>query len=291
MSISAAKAAFSVLFAAGARCERRAGSKAARQTKIFALFPLLLGLTGFSPGVAAAEISIEPRVGFHGVFQLGRPFPLEVNLANSGPPAEGLLEVQVWKGGATQGGVPYATFHRRRVFLPARSQRTVQFAIDPDFLSRPLKIEFTAPAARASLELDLRRHFSPTPVVLLISEGSSISLTSLGASSTHRVVRLALSELPPEARALLGVSHIILYDQSLRDLSRAQSAAIDDWLAAGGAMVIIGSLNFTLYQESQLGRYLPVRVSGVKRTAFAPPTDGQTETAIAERLGSNHDAS
>ena len=33
-------------------------------------------------------------------------------------------------------------------------------------------------------------------------------------------------------------------------------------------MVIIGSLNFTLYQEPQLGRYLPVRVTGVTRTGF-----------------------
>ncbi|MSP38308.1 MAG: hypothetical protein EXR70_07445 [Deltaproteobacteria bacterium] len=62
---------------------------------------------------AGAEIFIEPRVGFHGVFQLGRPFPLEVELTNSGRPAEGLLEVQVWKGGATKGGAPFAVNYRR----------------------------------------------------------------------------------------------------------------------------------------------------------------------------------
>ena len=100
-----------------------------------------------SPAAAAAEILIEPRVGFHGVFQLGQPFPLEVNLENIGPPVEGILEIEVWKGGAAQGGVAYRTFHRREVFLPARSRRTVQFTIDPDLLSRPLKIQFTSSAA------------------------------------------------------------------------------------------------------------------------------------------------
>ena len=75
--------------------------------------------------------------------------------------------------------------------------------------------------------------------------------------------------MPQDARALVGVSHLVIYDLSLRDLSRAQAAALDQWLAAGGRMVIIGSLNFTLYQEPQLGRYLPVRVTGVKRTAFS----------------------
>ena len=94
-------------------------------------------------------------------------------------------------------------------------------------------------------------------------------MTSLGASLTNRVVALSVAELPQEARALLGVSHLVIYDLSLRDLSRAQAAALDHWLAAGGRMVIIGSLNFTLYQEPQLGRYLPVRVTGVKRTAFS----------------------
>ncbi|HYC47910.1 MAG TPA: hypothetical protein VED01_20755 [Burkholderiales bacterium] len=221
------------------------------------------------PAAAAAEILIESRVGFHGVFQLGRPFPLEVSLENIGRPADGTLEIQVWKGGAIQGGVPYAVFHRREVFLPARSRRTVQLTVHPDVLSRPLKIRFTSATATASRELDLRRHFSSAPVVLSVSDGSPVPLTALGASLTNRVVTLTLTELPAEARAMLGVSHLVIYDQSLRDLSRAQVRALDDWLATGGRMVIIGSLNFTLYQEPQLARYLPVRVTGVKRTAFA----------------------
>src|SRR5688572_33121047 len=96
------------------------------------------------PAAAAAEILIEPKVGFHGVFQLGRPFPLTVDLENLGRPADGVLEIQVWKRGATQAGVPHPVFHRREVFLPARSRRSVQFTIEPDLLSRPLKIQFTS---------------------------------------------------------------------------------------------------------------------------------------------------
>lgn len=232
---------------------------------------LILGL--LAPAADAAEILIEPRVGFHGVFQLGRPFPLEVNLENIGPPAEGILEIEVWKRGAVQGGAPYRTVHQRDVFLPARSRRTVQFTVDPDLLSRPLKIQFTSAVASASRELDLRRHFSPAPVVLTVAESSAVPLTSLGASLTNRVVALNVAELPQDARALIGVSHLIIYDLSLRDLSRTQAAALDQWLVAGGRMVIIGSLNFTLYQEPKLARYLPVRVTGVRRTAFS--ADGQ----------------
>ena len=120
---------------------------------------LVLLVLLLSSGQGGAEILIEPRIGFHGVFQLGRPFPLEVELNNSGRPAEGALEVQVWRGGATKGGNPYPLLYRKEIFLPAQSRKTVQFTIEPDFISRPLVITFAGSAARASRELDLRRYF------------------------------------------------------------------------------------------------------------------------------------
>ena len=232
------------------------------------------------PSLCGAEIFIEPRIGFHGVFQLGRPFPLEIELSNSGRPAEGTLEITVWKGGATKGGAPYPLYYRRDVFLSPQSRKTVQLTVDPDFISRPLKIMFLSPTGTASREIDLRRHFSPSPVILLVSEGNTIPAISLGSTLTNRLVALTLGELPPDPRALLGVSHLILYDQSLRDLSRSQLLALDTWLTAGGRMVILGSLNYSLYQEPAISRFLPVRVTGTKRISFHPVL-GQSDRASA----------
>lgn len=222
------------------------------------------------PALGGAEILIEPHVGFHGVFQLGRPFPLEVELSNSGRPAEGALEVQVWRGGATKGGSPYPLLYRKEIFLPAQSRKTVQLTVDPDFISRPLAITFAGPAARVTREIDLRRYFSPAPVMLLASEGLALPTIAQGSSAPNRLVALTLAELPSDPRALLGVSHLILYEASMRELSRSQLLALDTWLSAGGRMVILGSLNYALYQEPALGRFLPVRVTGVKRISFVP---------------------
>src|SRR5918993_5219319 len=127
-----------------------------------------------------AEISIEARVGFHGVFQLGRPFPLEVEVTNSGRPAEGTLDVQVWKGGATKGGTPYPVKYRREVFLAAQSRKTIQFTVDPDFISRPLTISFSSASGNAAREIDLRRNFSPAPVLLLVNDSGSLPPIALG---------------------------------------------------------------------------------------------------------------
>ncbi|MGH7486009.1 MAG: hypothetical protein ACREMY_10480, partial [bacterium] len=111
--------------------------------------------------------------------------------------------------------------------------------------------------------------------MLLISEGSSIPPLSFGPSSSNRLVALSLMELPADARALLGVSHLILYDLSLRELSRSQLLALDTWLSAGGRMLILGSFNHALYQEPAISRYLPVRVTGAKRILFAPHFSGK----------------
>jgi hypothetical protein len=230
----------------------------------------------FFASICGAQIVIEPRIGFHGVFQLGRPFPLEIELGNSGRPIEGVLEVAVWKRGALKAGVPYPLYYRKDIFLSAQSRKTVQLTVDPDFISRSLKITFSGAGITASREVDLRRYFSPAPMILLVSEGNKLPSVSLDSSFANRLVALASAELPADPRALLGVSHAIVYDQSLRDLSRAQLMALDTWLTAGGRMMIIGSLNHALYQEPSISRFLPVRVTGVKRIAFVPPR-GQKE--------------
>jgi len=222
------------------------------------------------PRSSLGEIYIEPRVGFHGVFQLGQPFPLEVELINAGPPVEGRLEVEVWKGGGSKAGALYPLAYRRDIFLSAQSQKKLQFTVDPDFLSRPLKISFTSSTVIASRELDLRRYFSPVPVLLLVSEGSTAPPISLVPSARNRLVALTLAELPADPRALLGVSHVMFYDQSLRDLSRSQFLALDRWLIAGGRMVILGSLNYALYQEPTISRFLPVHVTGTKKIPLLP---------------------
>ena len=271
MSFSAAKAVFPA--GRGFLLRARTVGKRAGAAIVF-LFLLF-------PHLSRAEIFLEARVGFHGVFQLGRPLPLEVEIFNNGLPAEAVLEVRAWKGGATKGGAPYPVDYRREVFVAAQGRKTVQMTIDPDFISRPLSIRFSSAAGKAVRELDLRRNFSPAPVLLFVSERSALPPIALGPSSANRLVALSLDELPADARALLGVSHLLIYDTSLRDLSRAQINALDTWLMAGGRMVILASLNYALYQEPTLSRFLPVRVSGVKRISYVSAAEGKAKVSIA----------
>src|SRR5918999_3300998 len=100
MSFSAGKAAAAIFPAARVERIRRPASTGARLTNTFRVFPVVFFLSFFFSFAASAEITVAAKVGFHGVFQLGRPFPLEVGLANNAGPADGILEVQVWKSAA-----------------------------------------------------------------------------------------------------------------------------------------------------------------------------------------------
>lgn len=223
------------------------------------------------PGpLSASEIAVEAQVGFRGLFQLGHPFPLTVNLINAGRPVEGTLEVKVWKGGPTKGTDPYPFYYQRPVLLSAQSQRGFQFIVDPDSVSRPLTVTFSGPAGEVSREIDLRRHFSPSPLSLLLTENSIAPSVPLEGSRPAPLISLSVSELPAEARAYQGVSAILFYEQSLRDLSKAQAAALEGWLSSGGTIVVLGSIHYALYQEPAMSRFLPVRVSGLKRLASLP---------------------
>jgi len=80
---------------------------------LFSLYPFI--------SLHAAQIALEPQVDFHGLFQLGQPFPLRVDLTNLGRPTEGILEVKVWKGGPSKGMEAYPFYYRRGLFLPAQA--------------------------------------------------------------------------------------------------------------------------------------------------------------------------
>ena len=217
----------------------------------------------FSP-LHAAEIALDVEVGFHGLFQLGRPFPIRVEVVNQGPPVEGTLEATVWKGGAAKGVGAFPIYHRRLLFIGAQARKGVSFTLDPGSISRPLTINFRGPRSSVSKEIDLRRHFAPAPLILLLTESNLASALPLVSGSSNPLVAVSAEELPSDARAYGGVATVVLYEPSLRDLSRSQGVALETWLASGGRIVVLGSMHYALYQEPSLSRFLPVRVTGLK---------------------------
>jgi len=151
-------------------------SRAAHTFSFLCSLFLLLSAT-----LAGAEVGLDVELGFHGVFKLGQPFPLSVNIINSGRPVEGIVEVKVWKGGPSRGIAPYPIIYREKVFLAAQARKKILFTVGPDSMARPLTVSFSSPGVKASREIDLRGHFSTSPLILLLTGNSgflSIPLVS-----------------------------------------------------------------------------------------------------------------
>jgi len=242
-------------------------------------FPLVLA----SP-LSAAPVSLEAEIGFHGLFQLGRPFPLRVDLRNLGPPVDGALEVKVGKGGPARGTEPYLFYYRREVFLSSGAQKSVWFTVDPDSMSRPLTVSFSAPGVELAKEIDLRGHFSPFPLILLLTENAASPTIPLASASSQPLIRLSLGDLSSDPRAYHGISAIIFYEQSLRDLSRGQAKALETWLASGGILLVLGSMHYALYQDPAWSRFLPVQVSGLRKLSSLPSLERRYGIAVS-RVG------
>jgi hypothetical protein len=240
-------------------------SRAARTFFILCSLPLFL-----FPALVVAQVSLEVEVGFHGVFELGQPFPLTVNLTNLGRPVEGILEVRVWKGGPSKGIDSYPFTYKGEVFLAAQSRKRILFTVNPDSMARPLTVSFSSPGVQASREIDLRGHFSTRPLILLLTGNSGFLSVPLVSDSRLPIVSLSPDELPSSARAYRGIWAVLLYEQSLRDLSRSQRVALEGWLSSGGKILILGGIHYALYQEPSISAFLPVRVLGLKRLAALP---------------------
>ncbi|MFQ5848978.1 MAG: hypothetical protein ACE5JU_00150 [Candidatus Binatia bacterium] len=238
-----------------------------RPTSYCFLFSLPIIL---SVAVAGAEVSLKAQVGFHGIFKLGHPFPLSVKLTNLGRPVEGMLEVEVWKGGPSKGVPAYPFTYKREVFLGAQSRKNVVFTVGPDSIARPITVNFSSPGGKVSREVDLRGRFSTSPLILLLTGNSAFPSIPQLYDLAVPVVALSLDELPSDVRAYQGVWAILIYEQSLRDLSRSQRVALERWLSTGGRILVLGGLQYALYQEPSISAFLPVRVVGLRRFPTLP---------------------
>jgi hypothetical protein len=154
--------------------------------------------------------------------------------------------------------------------LAAQAEKSILFTVDPDSVGRPVTVRFTTSEENLSKDVQLKGHFSPSPLILLLTDNSVSPSIPLPPDSPAHVISLSLDELPSDTRAYQGVWAVLFYEQSLRDLSRSQRLALESWLTSGGRILVLGGLQYALYQEPPMTGFLPVRVVGLKRLSTLP---------------------
>ena len=236
---------------------------------------VLAGLLLLWPARAPAEVSIRALPGFGGIFRLGEPLPVRIELVNSGVAVRGVLEVVEARGGPTRGVEPYSFIQQRDVFLSTHARKVLFVTVDPDSVAQPLLLRFTGGGRSHETSVSLRGRFTGQPLILLLTRSNVAPAIPLSHQTPVPVVSPPLGDLPEDARAYGGVWSVMLYEQSLRGLSRGQRRALERWLAAGGIMVVLGGAHFALYQDPATAELLPVAVRGLKRLEALPELSAQ----------------
>ncbi len=209
---------------------------------------------------------------------------MRIELVNSGVAVRGVLEVEEARGGATRGVEAYAFIQRRDIFLSTHARKVVHVTVDPDTVARPLILRFTGAGRSHETTVSLRGRFTGRPLVLLLTRSNVAPAIPLSYRTPVPVVSVRQRDLPEDPRAYGGVWSVMVYEQSLRGLSRAQRGALTHWLSAGGLMVVLGGAHFALYQDAATAALLPVTVRGLKRLGALPELSARFGGNLADLL-------
>ena len=209
---------------------------------------------------------------------------MRIELVNSGAAVRGVLEVVEARGGPTRGMEPYSFIQQRDVFLSAHARKVLFVTVDPDTVALPLVLRFAGGGQSHETAVTLRGRFTGQPLVLLLTRSNVAPAIPLPYETPVPVVSLPLSDLPEDARAYGGVWSVMLYEQSLRGMSRRQRAALERWLSSGGTLAVLGGAHFALYRDRATAPLLPVTVRGVKRVDALPELSARFGGALAELL-------
>jgi len=213
------------------------------------LIALLAALCGLLPARGSAAQSIGNIVrmsvsaGFDGRFQVREWLPITIRIANDGPPIEG--ELRIRPDAALQlNAAGYAT----PISLPTQSSKQVFLYAALNNYNAVIQIDLVAPdgAVIQSASAPLTQLSATDILIGVLSEapGGVLDLSASRSGSGVAQAALALDELPPFAQALQSLDILYFNDIDTGKLLLDRRHAVEDWVLAGGHLVVGGGPNW-----------------------------------------------
>jgi hypothetical protein len=213
--------------------------------------------------ISAAQnnnIVLKLEAGYEGYFRPEQWVPLLINVSNNGPDISGELRVTSSNTSALSAGA-YST----PIELPMNSSKQVFLYITLGYGAGDVKVELanrdgiiaddTKPVKAAS-QSDL------ITAVITESPRGAIDLRNVnpGTGEGHQI-NWRVDNIPPLAPALRALDVLMLTDMDSGKLTTGQRQAIQQWVSAGGHLIVTGGPN---WQRTQIGvaDLLPVQASG-----------------------------
>jgi hypothetical protein len=221
------------------------------------VFIILSAAASLSPARAQTQASVRMavEVGFEGRFRDNRWTPVLIRVANDGPNIDGELRI-VSGGGLRLNTGGYST----PIQLPTQSSKQVFLYIALEAFTAQVQVELVNregviiqnAAANAT-------RLNPAELLFGVITEAPTGTLDLGSRSNADPVQVNLSidSLPPLAQGLEALDLLIFSDVDTGKLSLERRRAVEDWVLAGGHLIVTGGPN---WQKTRSGfdTFLPI---------------------------------
>lgn len=211
-------------------------------------------------------ITLTVRAGFDGFHKGEGWLPVQVTLANNGPPLEGELVVE---------NRVERTAYRLPVSLPTQSNKRLEFPAYAITAASGLRIslEENGEEIAAALSNPLKSLPSQSGLLFGVVSTRPDALEFLekvtGVRTGAGVAFLTIDELPAASPLWRDLDVLILNDVDSNRLSAGQRAALESWLRLGGQLVVTGGAGWQK-STTAVAEWLPVTVTGSRSVEDLP---------------------
>lgn len=218
----------------------------------------------------APGLTLAARAGFDGHYRQLSPVPVQVDVANSGPPVEGELRVTIGTV-ASNDRVVYTA----PISLPTQSNKRVTLYVDVPRYYGTLTVELRTANGRLLTETrtNTLSLVGNDAILYGVVSDEPAKLEILDKVTGPRrnafVAFLSIHELPETAVAWKSLDVLLFHDVDTGLLTARQQEALQNWLRTGGQLVVTGG---AAWQKSTAAfrDLLPVTLSGSESVSDLP---------------------
>ncbi|HEX2913969.1 MAG TPA: hypothetical protein VH186_24405 [Chloroflexia bacterium] len=219
-----------------------------------------------------SNVKMTARSLFQGYFKFGDWLPIEVSLENFGE----ATDVQIKATVITRiSGVNYSTTYTRETSLAERANKKVELYIIPYVettnASRSINYDTTVTLTSGNKKLAEEKvdlaPFSPIDYLVGVFNPDPNALTTLnnlkvGGSRTRvSSVNLDINDIPDSGLGLKSFNALIISDVNTEALSAEQRTALNDWVEAGGQLILMGGNGWNKVKAGINSSLLPYDVN------------------------------
>ncbi|NKC12702.1 MAG: hypothetical protein GKR94_11020 [Gammaproteobacteria bacterium] len=228
--------------------------------------------TASSQAGSSSQMGLQVALGFSGTFRLDHWTPLSVVVDNRGSAIAGYLEVMTGATDATGGrpevATPGAVVYRQPVHLGRGAKQRFRFTVHLDNFAVPLLVRVRSGGREITRHtVDLRRRFTDARLLVVVSRDADLDYLNDSRGRRTRVVYPHPELLPGRWRGYDGAAAVVVHGVSLEALSKSQFDALEQWIEAGGTLVVGASADFSIVHTPRLAGLLPGLPAGTRTLA------------------------